>query len=50
VEQAGAGGSIPTVSDRGSQIVAEVLLVAVAAVWGWTFVMVKDAVALVLKS
>jgi len=34
------------VSERRSQIVAEVLLVAVAAVWGWTFVMVKDAVAL----
>jgi drug/metabolite transporter (DMT)-like permease len=34
------------VSDRRSQIVAEVLLVAVAAVWGWTFVMVKDAVTL----
>lgn len=33
-------------SDRRSQIVAEVLLVAVAAVWGWTFVMVKDAVTL----
>lgn len=33
-------------SDRGSQILAEILLIAVAAVWGWTFVMVKDAVAL----
>lgn len=28
------------------RLLAEVLLVAVAAVWGWTFVMVKDAVAL----
>lgn len=33
-------------SHRRNQIVAEVLLVAVAALWGWTFVMVKDAVAL----
>lgn len=34
------------IHDRRRQIVAELLLVAVTAVWGWTFVMVKDAVAL----
>lgn len=38
-------GAAP-VSDVRKRILAEVLLVAVAAVWGATFVMVKDAVAL----
>ncbi|MHB9150792.1 MAG: DMT family transporter [Thermoleophilia bacterium] len=33
-------------SDRRRSLVAEFLLVGVTAVWGWTFVMVKDAVAL----
>ncbi len=33
-------------NDRRKQIVAELLLVGVTAVWGWTFVMVKDAVTL----
>jgi len=38
-----SGGSSP---DRRRQLVAEILLVGVTAVWGWTFVMVKDAVSL----
>jgi drug/metabolite transporter (DMT)-like permease len=33
------------VSERRQRLVAEGLLVAVTAVWGWTFVLVKDAVA-----
>ncbi|HZK48503.1 MAG TPA: DMT family transporter [Thermoleophilia bacterium] len=33
-------------SDRRKRLAAEILLVGVTAVWGWTFVMVKDAVAL----
>lgn len=36
----------PSSPHRRRQIVAELLLVGVTAVWGWTFVMVKDAVSL----
>ena len=32
--------------DRRKRLIAEILLVGVTAVWGWTFVVVKDAVAL----
>ena len=32
--------------DRRRRLTAEIMLVGVTAVWGWTFVMVKDAVAL----